>query len=76
MVTVRVADDGPGIREEDLPHLFERFYKGKDGHFGLGLPIAHDAAERLGLGGRLTAANGPDGGAEFTVELKKAKKEE
>ena len=70
IVTVQVADDGPGIREDDLPHLFERFYIGKDGHFGLGLPIAHDAAKRLG--GTLTAANRPEGGAVFTVEFKKA----
>ena len=67
IVTVQVADDGPGIREEDLPHLFELFYKGKDGNFGLGLPIARSAAEKMG--GTLTAANGPEGGAVFTLKL-------
>ena len=60
-VTVRVADDGPGIAAEDLPHIFERFYKGKDGKHGIGLAIAKAAAEAAG--GTLHAAN--DNGAVF-----------
>ncbi len=55
-VLVRVADDGPGISGEDLPHIFERFYKGKDGKHGLGLAIAQAAAE--GCHGTLTASSG------------------
>ena len=42
---IRVADDGPGIRPEDLPHVFERFYKGKDGKHGIGLAIAQSVVE-------------------------------
>ena len=62
-----VADDGDGIREEDLPYIFDRFYKGPGGNFGLGLSIARDAAERMN--GTLTAANRPEGGAILTLEL-------
>ena len=42
---VCVADDGPGIAEEDLPHVFERFYRGKDGKHGIGLAIAQSVAQ-------------------------------
>jgi signal transduction histidine kinase len=59
--TVRVADDGPGIAPEDLPHVFERFYKGKDGKHGIGLAIAKAAAEAWH--GTLQVRN--DGGAVF-----------
>ena len=60
-ITVRVADDGPGIAPEDLPHVFERFYKGKDGKHGIGLAIAKAAAEAWN--GELRVWN--DGGAVF-----------
>ena len=58
---VRVADDGPGVAEEDLPHVFERFYKGKDGKHGIGLAIAQSVAEAYH--GTLTARN--ENGAVF-----------
>lgn len=60
-VTVRVADDGPGVAEEDIPHVFERFYKGKDGKHGIGLAIAQAVAETYH--GALRVWN--DGGAVF-----------
>lgn len=66
-VTIRIKDDGPGIPEEDLPHLFERFYKGKGGKFGLGLAIARFAV--LLLGGDIKAYNG-NTGAVFDIILK------
>ena len=62
-VLVSVADDGAGISEEDLPHIFERFYKGKDGKHGIGLALAKSIAESYH--GTLTAHN--DGGAVFEV---------
>ena len=48
--SVTVEDRAGGIPEEDLPHLFERFYSGRgsSGGFGLGLPICKDLVERMG----------------------------
>ena len=63
---VRIEDDGEGISEADLPHLFDRFYKGKGGNFGLGLAIARSAAVRLG--GRVRAYNSSSG-AVFEIRL-------
>jgi signal transduction histidine kinase len=69
-VILGVEDDGPGIREADLPHLFERFWRARgapEGGSGLGLAIAawivaaHD--------GRISATNRPAGGARFEVDL-------
>lgn len=38
-ILIEVEDDGEGILEKDLPHIFERFYKDKSGHYGIGLSI-------------------------------------
>ena len=48
--SVTIEDRAGGIPEEDLPHLFERFYsaRGPSGGFGLGLPICKDLVERMG----------------------------
>ena len=75
-VRLTVADDGPGIPEADLPRIFERFYRvdksrtrgARDpGGTGLGLAIVKHLIELHG--GRATAANRPEGGAVFTIEL-------
>jgi two-component system phosphate regulon sensor histidine kinase PhoR len=75
-ILLTVADRGPGIPEADLPRVFERFYRvdkarsrgGRDpGGTGLGLAIVRHLIELHG--GRVSAANGPSGGAVFTVEL-------
>ncbi len=65
-----VEDDGPGIRPEDLPHVFERFYRAPGapgGGTGLGLAIARWIVDRHG--GRIEATNRTVGGARFVVRL-------
>ena len=41
-VTIRIQDDGDGIAEGDLPHIFERFYMGKSGKSGIGLALTRE----------------------------------
>jgi signal transduction histidine kinase len=70
---IRVTDTGPGISHEDLPHLFQRFYRGDAarsrtvGGSGLGLAIAKQWVEAHG--GRIWAENRPEGGALFAFLL-------
>jgi len=68
---LQVRDSGPGITPEDLPRLFERFYradKARTGEgSGLGLAIGRWIAETHG--GHIAAANSPGRGALFTVTL-------
>ncbi|MFC8435786.1 ATP-binding protein [Streptomyces sp. NPDC057253] len=71
-VVIRVRDHGPGIPEDVLPHVFDRFYKASASRprsegSGLGLSIAMENAHIHG--GEITAANSPDGGAVFTLHL-------
>ena len=68
---VMVRDHGPGFADDDLPHVFERFYRAPDSRglpgSGLGLAIVRQAAEAHG--GRVTASNAPDGGALLELAL-------
>ncbi|MBQ7681669.1 MAG: HAMP domain-containing histidine kinase [Oscillibacter sp.] len=64
-VIVRIADDGPGIAPDDLPRIFERFYKGAGGKHGIGLSIVKSVADIYR--GTVTAEN--DNGAAFTVRF-------
>jgi signal transduction histidine kinase len=67
---LRVEDTGRGIRPEDLPHVFERFWRASDapsGGLGLGLAIASWIGERHG--GSVTVGDRPGGGACFEARL-------
>ena len=66
---IQIADDGPGFGTADLPHIFERFYKGPRGNFGIGLSIVQSAMEYMG--GKVSAANkmAPGHGAVFCLYL-------
>ncbi len=72
-VQLTVRDSGPGIPEDSLPRIFDRFYRADrsrsriEGGTGLGLAIARQLAQAHG--GTLVAANYPYGGAVFTLEL-------
>lgn len=67
---ITVSDTGSGISKKDLPHVFERFYKGENASSqsaGIGLALARTIT--ASQGGTLTAANGKSGGAEFVFRF-------
>jgi heavy metal sensor kinase len=72
-----VSDNGPGIAAEDLPHIFERFYRADksrlsaDGHSGLGLAICHTIVKAHG--GSIEVSSRVNAGTTFTVRLACAK---
>ena len=76
---LRVEDTGPGIAEGDLPHVFERFWRGGEqsagsevdpGGVGIGLALAKSLV--TAQGGQVRASNAPGGGARFDVVFFKA----
>lgn len=66
-VIINLTDNGPGIPEEILSHIFEPYVTSKKTGHGLGLSTSHRIIDSHM--GRMTAANGPQGGAVFTIEL-------
>lgn len=78
-----VTDTGPGIAPDDLPHIFDRFYRGSQNEiapqadedarqpagFGIGLSLAQALVSAQG--GTLRAANNAEGGARFEIAFPK-----
>ncbi len=67
---ILIWDEGEGFASEDIPHLFERFYRGKDakeGGIGIGLALAKEIVERQN--GTIHAKNRPEGGALFEIRF-------
>ena len=65
-VIIRIQDDGDGIAEGDLPHIFERFYMGKSGKSGIGLALTKEIVHLHK--GTIRARNG-DTGAVFEISI-------
>jgi len=74
-VRISIADTGIGIAKEDLPHIFDRFYRGEKsrsrdtGGAGLGLSIAYDLAATIGA--RIGVDSQEGQGSTFTITLEK-----
>ena len=65
-VTIRIQDDGDGIAAEDLPHIFDRFYMGKNGKSGIGLALTKEIVHLHK--GTIRAYNG-ETGAVFEISI-------
>lgn len=69
---ILIKDNGKGINSDDLPHIFDRFYKGKNGSddsFGIGLSLSKTIIEKEG--GSITAKSTPNIGTIFTIKYLK-----
>lgn len=66
-VNISVSDNGEGLSEASIKHIFDPFYTTKEGGAGLGLSIAAQIIEQSG--GRITCENNPDKGATFRIRL-------
>lgn len=71
---LEVEDTGPGLSDDELPHVFERFWRGEAGRrvegSGVGLAVAVELVRAHG--GEISAGRTADGGARFTVRLPRA----
>ena len=69
---IEVRDSGSGFDPSDIPHLFERFYRGSnssESSIGIGLALSRAIIARQS--GTITASNAPEGGAVFTIKFYK-----
>lgn len=66
-IVINISDTGCGMPPEQIPYIFERFYKGKNGGLGLGLAIVKELVEAHG--GKLSASSEPGNGTCFRIEI-------
>ncbi len=70
---ITIQDDGEGIQPDDLPHIFDRFYRGKKSHKdSIGIGLAMSKSILLNQGGAIEAASETGKGAEFTIKIYKS----
>jgi len=69
--SIRVTDDGPGFEPNAIPHVFERFYRGKNGLTGIGLSTVKSITDQHK--GSATAENGNKEGAILTISIPRKK---
>ena len=70
---MKIFDNGEGIDKDDLPHIFNRFYKGKNAHndsIGIGLAMSKSILENQG--GIIEVTSEKDKGAQFTIKIYKS----
>lgn len=67
---ITIMDDGPGIEPRELAHIFDRFYKGAGGNFGIGLSITAAAMEYMGGKAHVCNRKLPGHGAVFSLYLR------
>ena len=65
-ISIRIQDDGDGIAEEDIPHIFDRFYMGRSGKSGIGLALTKEIIHLHR--GTIRAYNGETGAA-FEISI-------
>ena len=64
---ISVTDDGEGIDSKNINNIFTRYYKGEDGHFGIGLAVVKSSVDYLG--GEISVESEKGKGTKFVVEL-------
>ena len=64
---IKISDDGEGISKRDVNNIFKRYYKGEDGHFGIGLAVVKNSVEYLG--GSISVTSKKNQGTTFKISL-------